>query len=87
MIVCPGFIRTNLQIRALGCDGGIAASERTTVGRDYTPAMVAEAVLLGMKKRRSLIALTPAGKLGYWMNRLLPGLYEHIVEKKIGREI
>ncbi|NCO58852.1 MAG: short chain dehydrogenase [Deltaproteobacteria bacterium CG_4_10_14_3_um_filter_51_14] len=87
MIVCPGFIRTNLQSRALGCDGSVATSERTTVGRDYTPDMVAEEVLQGLKKRRSLIALTPAGKLGYWMNRILPGLYERIVEKKIGREI
>lgn len=87
MLVCPGFISTNLQSRALGCDGGIAASERTTVGKDYTPDMVAGAVLKGLKKRRSLIALTPAGKLGYWMNRIIPGVYERMIEKKIGGNI
>ncbi|MFH1155585.1 MAG: SDR family oxidoreductase [Pseudomonadota bacterium] len=87
MIVCPGFIRTNLQTRALGCDGTIATSERTTVGKDYTPEMVAEKILTGLKKRTSFLPLTPAGRFGYWMNRISPTLFERIIEKKFGREM
>ncbi len=87
MMVCTGFIRTNLQTRALGTDGNIASSPRTTMGKDYTPEMVAEAVIQGILKQRRLLALTPAGKLGYYVYRFMPGFYERMVEKKFSREL
>lgn len=86
MIVCPGFIRTNLQTRALGCDGSIAATPRTTVGKDYTPEMVADAVIRGLSRKTPVLALTPAGRFGYLLNRLMPKVYERMIEKKFSRE-
>lgn len=85
MNVCPGFIRTNLQSRALGVDGSIADTPRSTVGKDYTPDMVAAAVIKGLLSRRKILALTPAGKLGYWINRISPALFERIIEKQIDK--
>lgn len=43
MIVCPGFVRTNLQSRALDGDGCITTHPQSTVGRQDSPERVAAA--------------------------------------------
>jgi NAD(P)-dependent dehydrogenase (short-subunit alcohol dehydrogenase family) len=87
MIVCPGFVNTNLQTRALGADGDIATHRRTTVGRQTTPEQVAAAVYRGVLKRKHLLVLTPMGKIGYWINRLAPHWYERLMERQFRSEI
>ncbi len=86
MNVCPGFIRTNLQTRALGTDGSIAKTPRSTIGKDATPQMVATQVLKGLARRKNILAITTAGKLAYWLNRIWPSLFERIIEKQINKE-
>jgi short-subunit dehydrogenase len=86
MNVCPGFIKTNLQTRALGTDGNIACTPRSTIGNDASPVMVATAVLKGLEKRRNILAMTIPGKLAYWLNRIWPTLFERIIEKQINKE-
>ncbi len=83
MNVCPGFVRTNLQTRALGADGSIADTPRSTIGKNTTPQAVADAILKGLEKRKSILAITIAGKLAYWLNRIWPALFERIIEKQI----
>jgi len=87
MIVYPGFIRTNLQDRALGGDGGIAAHPRTLVGKQTPPEQVAEAVYAGALKRKHLLVLTPMGKLGYWISRMTRAVYERLIERQVKAEI
>ncbi len=41
MIVCPGFVKTNLQTRALGADGHVTRHPQSTVGRQDSPARLA----------------------------------------------
>ncbi len=86
MNVCPGFVRTNLQNRALGADGTIADTPRSTIGKDATPQMVADVILKGLEKRKNILAITLAGKLAYWLNRLWPALFERIIERQIDKE-
>jgi NAD(P)-dependent dehydrogenase (short-subunit alcohol dehydrogenase family) len=52
MIVCPGFVRTNLQTRALGADGRVTRHPQSTVGRQDSPARVADAVYRAMLKQK-----------------------------------
>jgi len=87
MIVCPGFVSTNLQTRALGADGGIAAHRRTLVGKQTTPEQVADAVYQGALKRKHLLVLTPMGKIGCWISRLAPVWYERLMERQFKAEI
>lgn len=87
MIVCPGFVETNLQDRALGSDGKVAGRRRAIVGKQTTPEQVAEDVYKGILKKKPLLVLTPIGKLGYWINRLSPGLYERLMTRKFREEI
>ncbi|MFA5906648.1 MAG: SDR family oxidoreductase [Desulfobacula sp.] len=87
MIVCPGFIRTNLQTRALGCDGRIATREQTKVGKEDTPENVARQIIKGIEKKKAILVLTFMGKLGYLVSRLFPVLYEHLMTRQFKKEL
>ena len=87
MILCPGFIKTNLQTRALGADGNLARHGQTRVGAQQSPESVARAFIHGLGKKKSMVVLTPMGKLGYWVARLFPGLYESLMTWQFKREL
>jgi len=87
MIVCPGFVKTNLQMRALGCNGGVTNHPQSRVGRQDTPENVAEAIYKGALKRKHLLVLTPVGKISYWISRILPTLYERMMARKLRAEL
>ena len=87
MIVCPGFIRTNLQTRALGCDGRIATHEQTKVGAEDTPENAASQIVKGIEKKKAILVLTFMGKLGYLISRLSPVLYEHLMTRQFKKEL
>ena len=65
MIVCPGFIKTNLQTRALGSNGKMASHEQTTVGKSDTTENVAKQIADGIVKKKSMLVLTFVGKIAY----------------------
>ncbi len=81
MIVCPGFIETNLQKRALGGDGSVTNRPQTFIGRKDTPESAAEKIYQGACRKKRLLVLTFMGKLGVWVHTFAPGYYE----KKMAR--
>jgi len=87
MIVCPGFIRTNLQSRALGGDGRVTTHPQSRVGTEDTPDHAADAIFKAALKGRDMLVLTGIGKLSYWINRLFPTLYERIMARKLQDEL
>lgn len=87
MIVCPGFIKTNLQTRALGCDGSIATHAQTKIGKEQTPAHVAYKIRLGAEKNQSMLVFTFFGNLGYMISRLAPCVYERLMTRQFRSEL
>jgi len=87
LIVCPGFIKTNLQTTALGSDGNIAKHPQSTVGKQDTPEHAAEVIVTGAEKGKHLLVLTAIGKIGYWVSRLAPVFYERMMTKKFISEL
>jgi NAD(P)-dependent dehydrogenase (short-subunit alcohol dehydrogenase family) len=87
MIVCPGFVRTNLQTKALGGNGRIATHAQTRVGKQDTPENVAQKIVKGMLKKKSLLVLSFMGKLGYLVSRLFPLWYERIMTRQFRKEL
>jgi NAD(P)-dependent dehydrogenase (short-subunit alcohol dehydrogenase family) len=87
MLVCPGFVKTNLQTRALGGDGRVTNHPQSVVGKPTSAAKVAEAIYRGALKRRQLLVLTPVGKLAYWVSRLAPLWYERLMARQVKAEL
>ncbi len=87
MIICPGFIKTNLQTRALGCDGKIATHKQTRVGQQQTPEFVAQKIFMGAQKKTSMMVFTLVGKISYLLSRIAPSLYERLMTQQFREEL
>jgi NAD(P)-dependent dehydrogenase (short-subunit alcohol dehydrogenase family) len=87
MIVCPGFVKTNLQTRALGGNGQVTKHPQSTVGGQDTPEEAAEAIFRGAIRRKHLLVLTPIGKMSYWISRIFPILYERMMARQLRSEL
>ncbi len=87
MIVCPGFIKTNLQTRALGGDGNIATHAQTRIGRQQTPEAVAAGILKGAQRECPMMVFTLLGKLGYLVSRFWPAVYERLMTRQFKQEL
>jgi NAD(P)-dependent dehydrogenase (short-subunit alcohol dehydrogenase family) len=87
MIVCPGFVKTNLQTCALGGDGRVTDHPQSRVGAQDTPENTARAIYRGAVRRKYNLVLTPVGKLGYWMNRIAPLMYERLMARQFRSEL
>lgn len=87
MAVCPGFIKTNLQDRALGGDGAVARHPQSRMGSQDTPECAAEAIFRGAEKEKDLLVLTTIGKIGYWVSRLAPAFYERRMANRFKAEL
>jgi NAD(P)-dependent dehydrogenase (short-subunit alcohol dehydrogenase family) len=87
MLVCPGFVETNLQTRALGGDGKVTTHPQSVVGKPTSAAKVAEDIFKGAQLRKPLLVLTPVGKLSYWISRLFPTLYERMMARQLKEEL
>lgn len=87
MIVCPGFVKTNLQTRALGADGSVTKRPQSTVGKQTTPEAVANDIYMAALKRKNMVVLTFMGKLGYWVSRIMPIFYEKMMTRQFRSEL
>lgn len=87
MVVCPGFIKTHLQDRALGGDGRITRHPQSRIGSQDTPEHAAEAIFRGAEREKDLLVLTAMGKIGYWVSRLAPGFYERRMASRFKAEL
>jgi len=87
LMLCPGFTRTNLQLRALDADGSITRHAQSTMGKQDSPDHVAEKLYRAVMKRSPILVLTLSGKAGYLVNRLFPSLYEKIIIKNFKKEL
>jgi len=83
MMVCPGFTDTNIGANALGGDGGVPRSPRTTLGKAADPARVADAIFRGVLRQRQLLVLSPVGKLALLVSRLSPALYGRLMARSM----
>ncbi|MGA6925219.1 MAG: SDR family oxidoreductase [Desulfosarcina sp.] len=87
MVVCPGFIRTHLQDRALGADGSVTLHPQSRIGRQDTPERAAEAIFRAAAKEKDLLVLTAMGKFGYWVSRVAPAFYERRMAARLKAEL
>ncbi len=87
LLVCPSFVQTNLQTRALGGDGEVTAHPQSTFGKQALPEATARAVVRAADRNQKLLVLSPAGKAARSMDRLCPSFYEWFVGRRFKSEI
>lgn len=87
LIVCPGFTATGIGTAALDGDGTITRHPQSTVGRAATPDQVAEQVFQAARCNRRLLVLTPIGRLGRFINKVSPRLYEWLMVRSMRKEL
>ena len=87
MMVCPSFVRTELQTRALGGDGRITTYSQSTMGKQQTPEALAKIICNGALKKKKCVIPTFQGKLAWFIHGLAPGIYDWIVLKQFKSEL
>lgn len=87
MIVAPGFIKTNLQTRALGGDGNAATHAQTRIGRQQTVKFVGEQIYKAAVKEKKMVVFTFFGKAGYLISRFFPHFYERLMTRQFKSEL
>lgn len=83
MMVCPNFVRSPFEQRAMGGDGRPAGTKRTMIGRLAEPEDVADAVVHAAGEGRERVVLTFLGRLSYYMARLTPRLYARGMTRRL----
>lgn len=81
-LVCPAFTDTAFARSGLAGDGSTLTHERGTTGRMIQPEEVAEAVFAGACRRQRLIIVGGTGKVSWWVSRLAPSIYDHLMSRR-----
>ncbi len=82
LIVCPGFVATDIRDRLLGKDGKIVAQENPPQKAMSTEVCV-DLIIDGILKRKREVIMTFKGGLGIWLRLLLPNLVDSIAQRAI----
>lgn len=82
-LVCPSFVKTDIDRHALAGDGGPARLGKAVVGRAASPEAIAEAICDGVRARRRQIVPSAVARSAWWLSRLAPALYERVMRKRV----
>jgi short-subunit dehydrogenase len=86
-MVCPSFIATAIDRNALGADGRPASHAQVVVGRRLTAEAVAERIYQGVARRSRLLLVGRTAWQAWWISRLAPALYEHLMARRLQGEM
>lgn len=81
-MVCPAFVDTGIETRAVARARG-AAGEWSTTGRHLSAEDVADAVVDGLRRRRRTVLPGATAKVAYVVARAAPSLYERMMIRRV----
>ena len=81
LLVCPSFVSTGFEGRAMGPDGRPLSGPRATIGRKLTPAEVADAVVDAVSRGQRQRLVSPVAHASFWLSRVAPGLYDRLMRR------
>lgn len=83
LVAAPSFIATN-RGDAAAASGGIGRPGAATDGVDEMTAGQAAAIIVnGIKRRRAFIPVGRVARMAWWINRLSPALYLHLMRRRM----
>ena len=86
-MIYPSTIDTGIRERELAQSGLTDLENQHKIGHSSSPEVVAEQIFRAVTARKRKIITGRTGKLAWWVNKLFPGLYDHLMVKKVRPEI
>lgn len=81
-IVAPSFVATGIEQRAAHRAAG-RGGDWSTTGEVLSPGEVAEKLVDGMTRRRSLVLPSRTARAAYVLSRVAPGLYARTMRRRV----
>jgi short-subunit dehydrogenase len=78
-LVCPGYIRTNISINALGNNGELHGKMDSNQENGLSPERCAEKICRGIKNNKSELYIGGKEVMGVYLKRFFPKLLERIL--------
>jgi NAD(P)-dependent dehydrogenase (short-subunit alcohol dehydrogenase family) len=85
LLVCPSFVRTDIDRRALRADGTAGVPAKAVSGRVLEPEELADRILAALARRRRRLIPSPTARLSLLLTSLFPGLYERLMVRSMER--
>jgi NAD(P)-dependent dehydrogenase (short-subunit alcohol dehydrogenase family) len=87
LLVCPSFVATGIDRKALGAAGAIAPQPQVVIGRPLSPSVVAARIVDAAARRRRLVLIGRTAHVAWWLHRLAPALYERLMARRLSAEL
>lgn len=82
LVVCPGYIKTDISINAFSADGGKHGKMDDNQNKGVSAEECAKQVLNGIKQNKEEIYIGGKEVMGVYLKRFFPGLLNKIVRKQ-----
>ena len=86
LVVCPGFTRSNIRLRALSADGSPQGESSKNEAKLMSAEAVAQKTYQAWRKRKRDLILTFSGRFIVWLTKRCPSLADYIICKYMARE-
>lgn len=81
LIVCPGFIRTNISINALCADGSCHGVMDDAQAAGLAPELCAEKIIQAIEKGKDEVLIGGKELIGVYLKRFVPSIFNRIIAK------
>ena len=81
LIVCPGFVRTNISLNAVVGDGSLQGTMDEATNKGLAPSVVAERIILAIGRGKDEIYLGGREIWGVYLKRFLPGFLGRVIRR------
>lgn len=81
MIVCPGWVRTNISVTALSGDGSAHAKMDPGIDKGLCPRDVAAKILDGIEGNKAEMMIAGKEAAAVYLKRFAPGLFNTIIRR------
>lgn len=86
MMVCPGFVRTNLHKTGLDGKGQRNIQQFSSTGKMLEPEHIANEIFKGVLKRKRIVLPSKMSKIAYIVKRISPAYYEYSMRKRFVKQ-
>lgn len=81
LMVCPGYVRTNISINAVTSDGSKQGTMDNATDKGLDPSVVAQTILKAIKKGKEEINIGGKEVVGIYLKRFFPSILSRVVRK------